>query len=86
MKKETTTWTVRDLAERFPTINFPEYQREPNVWEKAAKQRLVDSIIRKFDIASIYLYQDEDGSIDCIDGRQRLGAIMSFMRRLCKTS
>lgn len=79
MIKNTDLWTINEIQRRFPTINFPEYQREPNVWSKAAKQRLVDSILRRFDIASIYLYENDDGSFDCIDGRQRLGAIMSFL-------
>lgn len=79
MKKESFRWTVKDLSEWYGTINFPEYQREPNIWSKAAKQRLIDSVLREFDIASIYLYDDDDGSLDCIDGRQRLGAMMSFI-------
>jgi hypothetical protein len=77
--KDTVLWSVGDLASRYSAINFPEYQREPNVWSRAAKQRLIDSMVRQFDIASIYLYVDQDGSIDCIDGRQRIGAIMSFL-------
>ncbi len=81
MEKTHILWSIDDLANNFMTINFPEYQREPNVWSKAAKQRLMDSITREFDIASIYLYRDADGAIDCIDGRQRIGAIMSFMNR-----
>lgn len=79
MIKDTELWSIERLRSEFPGINFPEYQREPNVWSRAAKQRLVDSILRQFDIASIYLYEDVDGSLDCIDGRQRLGAIMAFM-------
>jgi hypothetical protein len=79
VQKQTVLWKVSDLAARFSSINFPEYQREPNVWSRGAKQRLIDSIARQFDIASIYLYIDGDGSIDCIDGRQRIGAIMSFL-------
>lgn len=79
MHKELEFWTIEDLRGRFARINFPEYQREPNVWSRTAKQRLIDSITRQFDIASIYLYEDEDGSVDCIDGRQRLGAIMAFL-------
>ena len=43
------------------------------------RQRLVDSMLREFDIASIYIYVDRHGEIDCVDGRQRLGAIMSFL-------
>lgn len=78
MIKETELWPLDRIRETFPRISFPEYQREPNVWTKSAKQRLVDSIMRQFDIASIYMYESEDETLECIDGRQRLGAIMSF--------
>lgn len=50
------------------------------MWSRVAKQRLIDSMTRQFDIASLYLYVDDDGSFDCIDGRQRIGAIMSFLK------
>ena len=79
MKKRTESWTVRDLSEKFSNISFPEYQREPSLWNRAEKQRLVDSMIREFDIASLYLYQHDEESIDCVDGRQRIGAIMAFL-------
>jgi hypothetical protein len=79
MRKDTQTWTVADLERRHASIEFPDYQREPNVWSRAAKQRLVDSMLRQFDIASLYIYDHEDGSFDCIDGRQRIGAIMAFL-------
>jgi hypothetical protein len=79
MQKEILSWTVDDLERLYLTIDFPEYQREPNVWSKAAKQRLVDSMLRHFDISSLYIYKTNDGSIDCIDGRQRIGAIMAFI-------
>ena len=79
MEKETKTWTVKDLERGYRSINFPDYQREPNIWSRAAKQRLIDSMVRRFDIASIYIYMDDEGEIDCVDGRQRLGAIMSFL-------
>jgi len=79
MIKQTKSWTIEELRERYASINFPEYQREPNVWARAAKQRLIDSIARRFDIASIYIYQNPDRSLDCIDGRQRITSIMSFL-------
>jgi len=79
MIKDTRLWTIDELRRHFASINFPEYQREPNVWSRKAKQKLIDSIVRQFDIASIYIYEDDDGSLDCIDGRQRLNAIMSFL-------
>lgn len=79
MDKRTELWKVKKLLATFPAISFPEYQREPTVWSLDAKQRLIDSMMRKFDIASIYLYVHDDDSIECIDGRQRINAIMSFL-------
>lgn len=79
MERRALTLTVRDLWARFPDIEFPEYQREPTVWNREQKQRLIDSMLRHFDIASLYFYEREDGALECIDGRQRLNAIMSFL-------
>ena len=80
MRKEVSPWTIGQLSERFRRISFPAYQREPTVWSRAAKQRLVDSMLRAFDIAAVYFYRNrDDESIECVDGRQRIGAIMSFL-------
>lgn len=79
MQREAETLTISDLRETFVDIEFPEYQREPTVWSRDQKQRLVDSILRSFDIAAIYFYVREDGGWECIDGRQRLNAIMAFL-------
>ena len=79
MNKEVNKWTIRELCDLFSAIDFPEYQREPNLWSLIEKQRLIDSVMRRFDIASLYLYRHQDGALDCVDGRQRIGAIMSFV-------
>ena len=63
----------------FVDIEFPEYQREPDIWSRDQKQRLLDSILRRFDISSVYFYRREDNGLECIDGRQRINAIMSFL-------
>ena len=81
MKRRVKRWPVRKLENRFASIEFPEYQREPNVWSLGAKQRLIDSMTRGFDIAAFYFYETGEGSWDCVDGRQRIGAIMSFLGR-----
>ena len=79
MKKTISTWSVEELRDRFQQINFPEYQREPNLWSLLDKRRLIDSMIRQFDIASLYFYEHENRSLDCVDGRQRIGTIMAFL-------
>lgn len=81
MKKEVINWDINHLQTSYNLINFPDFQREPNIWLRNAKQRLIDSIVRSFDIAPIYIYVNYDGQMDCVDGRQRLGAIMSFLGR-----
>jgi hypothetical protein len=83
MKKTNARWTIRELLQKRHLIEFPEYQREPTVWNLEKKQRLIDSILRDFDIASIYLFKKEDATYgyayDCIDGRQRINAILSYL-------
>ena len=79
MKKRTTLWKISDLIDRYDQIDFPDYQREPTVWGRGAKQLLIDSILRGFDISAIYLYRHKDNYWDCVDGRQRLSAILSFI-------
>jgi hypothetical protein len=79
MRKNASPTKLEEIIRQFPSIAFPEYQREPTVWDRRAKQRLIDSIMRHFDIASIYFYRNEDNTFDCIDGRQRLNAVMSFL-------
>ena len=80
MRREAKSWKISTLREKIHQINFPEYQREPNIWGRDAKQRLVDSIGRQFDIASFYFYVNGEAAWDCVDGRQRIGAIMSFLK------
>lgn len=79
MQRRAETRSINELQQEFPKIEFPEYQREPSVWSREQKQRLIDSILRRFDIAAVYFYVRDDGAWECIDGRQRLNAIMSFL-------
>ena len=79
MRKTNSYWTIKNLFDNRHQIEFPEYQREPTVWSLEKKQRLIDSILRGIDIASIYLFKKEESSYDCIDGRQRINAILSYL-------
>ena len=79
MQRRTSFWQISKLRQKIHQISFPEYQREPSIWHRSAKQRLIDSIVRKFDIASVYFYDKGDDTWDCVDGRQRIAAIMSFV-------
>jgi len=79
MTKDNLTWTVRELLTKIDAIEFPEFQREGTVWDVDKKIKLIDSILRNIDIANIYLYKNPSGSLECIDGRQRINAIYSYV-------
>ncbi len=79
MDKHIEPMPIRKLEADFRTITFPEYQREASLWSLAEKQRLIDSIVRRFDIAALYFYRHDDGALECVDGRQRIGTILAFL-------
>jgi len=78
-KKGEISCTIDWLSKNTNNIEFPEFQREPTIWKLDKKQRLVDSIFRRFDISSIYLFKRDDNKYDCIDGQQRINAIWSYL-------
>ena len=78
MKTSYEYWTIKKLVENVNCVEFPEFQREPTVWNLQKKQLLIDSILRGFDISAVYFFKRNDGSYDCIDGRQRISAILSY--------
>ena len=82
MRRETSEWTVRMLADLQGRINTEaEYQRG-EVWSVPQQQLLIDSILRGFDLPKIFLRKLPDGSdklFDVVDGVQRLTSIWRFM-------
>ena len=79
MKTHHENWTIKKLTENLNIIEFPEFQREPTIWRLDKKQRLIDSILRDFDISSLYFYKKRKVGFDCIDGRQRINAITAYL-------
>ena len=82
MRKETSEWSIRMLADFRGRINVDaEYQRG-TVWSQPQQALLIDSIMRGFDIPKIFLRKLPDGSphlFDVIDGKQRLTALWRFV-------
>lgn len=74
-----------DLIEGKQLLFNTEYQRS-EVWPKRKKQKLIDSILRKYDISKIFLRQRIDGIFECLDGQQRLRAIHEFINNKYETS
>jgi hypothetical protein len=54
------------------------YQRKL-VWTLVEKQRLVESIMRKYPIPAILLAERDEGGYEVIDGLQRLHTLVSFI-------
>jgi hypothetical protein len=79
----TRRWTLREICDmdNEGALKFnTEYQRS-KVWNKQKKQLLIDSILRNYDIASVFLRQKSNSSsYECLDGQQRLKAIIEFVK------
>lgn len=70
-------WPLLYLYKIRDKISFPVYQRGL-VWDTGKKRLLVDSIFRGIDIPKLYLQKTGDEEWDCIDGHQRILAIVGF--------
>ena len=79
MKRRVENWTIADIAKKRALISFPEYQRQPNLWSKEKKAKLIDSILNDYDIPKLYFNKTSDGGYEVVDGQQRLWAIWDFI-------
>lgn len=60
----------------------PEYQRSKFVWDLKDKSRLIESLLLGLPVPEIYCASLEGGTVEVIDGQQRLTAVTDF----CKNS
>jgi hypothetical protein len=72
--------TIVTRIERKDLDLQPEFQRG-EVWGKAKKQRLIDSILREWHIPPVHVIEiKESRRQEVLDGQQRLAAIRDFVR------
>src|SRR6266852_9502660 len=57
----------------------PEFQRRSNVWDQERKSALIESMLLRIPIPSLYVSEDKDGNYTVVDGLQRLCAIAHFV-------
>lgn len=57
----------------------PDFQRG-EVWPVSKKQRLIDSILRRWHMPPVHLVARQDGTFDVLDGQQRLTSIRDFVK------
>ncbi|MGI0106847.1 DUF262 domain-containing protein [Salinimicrobium sp. WS361] len=93
LNRNSTTINIANFWENYQLnkYNFdPGYQRKGDVWSISKKSFLIDTILKNFPIPPIFLHQhiDEDTGktmYDIIDGKQRLGSILSFINNEVRT-
>lgn len=76
---------IKDMCEGGEMIPNPKWQRE-DVYNKEKASRLVESILIGIPIPTIYLCEEQDGTLSVIDGQQRIISFVKFLRneyRLC---
>lgn len=76
-------YTVFELKRRYEAtpkrvILDSDFQRE-NVWYKDRKSELIESVLMGLPLPIFYFSQDKYGNLIVVDGRQRLGALFSYM-------
>lgn len=79
MKRKVVEWTIEEIYKRRERIIFPDYQREPKIWNLKNKQLLIDSILNDIDIPKLYFHETEMNMYEVVDGQQRLWAIWEFI-------
>lgn len=83
-------YTVFELKRRFDAeprrIKLDsDFQRE-NVWYKDRKSELIESVLMGLPLPIFYFNQDKYGNLIVVDGRQRLGALFSYLDNEFKLS
>ncbi len=73
-----------DLRTLFNWIDNREIDLQPNfqrgdVWPVSKKRKLIDTILREWSIPPIHVVVTSSGTLDVLDGQQRLTAIRDFM-------
>jgi hypothetical protein len=77
MKMETRKRAIDKVYKRRDRIEMPDFQRE-EVWPVAKKRLLIDSILRGWKLPKFYFRKLDEGTFECVDGQQRLVAILEF--------
>jgi hypothetical protein len=74
--------TVTDLInlQENQQLNLnPSFQRD-SVWKLAHRRRFIETILDGYPVPSIFLYLDDSGTYQVLDGKQRLETIFKFAK------
>lgn len=79
-KEQFSIFELKRRYEKNKTIIInPDFQREGNLWTEKQKSELIESILIGIPIPIIYLFENELGFKQVVDGRQRLSCIFDFI-------
>jgi len=57
----------------------PDFQRRSNLWSEKTKSGLIESLLLRIPIPSLYVSEDQNGNYTVVDGLQRICAIAHFV-------
>jgi hypothetical protein len=77
MRMELRHRALDKLYKRRDRVEMPDYQRE-EVWQPEKKRKLIDTILKGWHLPKLYFQMLDDGTIECVDGQQRLVTIWEF--------
>jgi hypothetical protein len=58
----------------------PDFQRRANLWNDKRKSGLIESMLLRIPIPSLYISEDKEGNYQVVDGLQRMCAIAHFVK------
>lgn len=81
-------FTVKELVDLIDNdlINLnPDYQRN-YIWSPDDQKYLIDTILKKYPLPSFFIYIDDKGKYEMVDGQQRSKTIYRFVKSQIKSS
>ena len=73
--------TVHEVLRRIEKGSFvmdPEFQRE-FIWPEDKQSKLIESVVMRIPLPSLYLAEDDEGRMVVVDGLQRLSTLSRFI-------
>ncbi|WP_227319152.1 DUF262 domain-containing protein [Cedecea davisae] len=77
-KEQSSVFELLRRESRGDLVLAPDFQRK-DVWDKKKQSELIESILMGIPIPLIYLFEDENGIRQIIDGKQRVSALKKYL-------
>ncbi|WP_034764964.1 DUF262 domain-containing protein [Chrysiogenes arsenatis] len=70
---------LKRMVEETDELQFAHEFQSKQAWKADQKCELIESILMGIPISVVYVFEDENGTKQMVDGKQRIGAIIDFM-------